>query len=187
MIDSELIILLSQSDLDNLTKEISDNGYATINDLRQIMQTNLPHDLDFTAADVDIICLFDLRTNYKVFITEHEIMTREELIEKYNLNKFKLEPEQLFNLQKIDINEYDYNIFDEECEKDKKTNKLYSTKIYIGKEKWKDFIIMFRFMRSLSFISETKLTITDSEKNKDFEKNKDSEYIGKIFEQVFNG
>jgi hypothetical protein len=140
-------------------------------------------DLDFTSIDVDLIIMIDLRTNYKTFIIDHDILSREHVIEKYNLKKFKLEPEHLFNQQKIEVIDNDYFIFDEESET-RHPQKLYNTKIYLGKEKWKDFMITFRFMRSLSFISETRLAIADI--NKYSEKNKDSEYIDKVLEQVLN-
>ncbi len=177
MICSELVVLLSEDDKKILTEKISNNGYDTIDELIKHLQISLNQDMDFTLIDVDTICSFDLCTNYKIFITENEIMTREEIIEKYNLTKFKLEPELLFNHQKIEVIDNDYFIFDKESET-RDSNSLYNTKIYIGKERWKDFMITFRFMRSLLFISENRLAITDTEKNKN------NEYIDKVIDQV---
>ena len=180
-----MLPLLSESDKNILLEHIEQHGYDTINDLTNTILKNINQDNDYTLIDTDLVIMFDLRTNYKVFITEYDIYTREQVIEKYNLTKFKLEPEQIFNNQKIEVINDDYFIFDEEIEQ-RKPQKIYNTKIYIGKEKWKDFIITFRFMRSMSFILENRLTITDSDKNKESEKNKETEYIDKVLERVLN-
>lgn len=180
-IDSELVSLLSDADKEILTKNINENGYDDISTLLSNMKINNLEN-DFTLIDPDILITMDLRTNYKIFITENEILKRNEVIDKYNLKQFRLEPEQLFNIQKIEVINNDYFIFDEESET-RKPLTLYSTKIYIGKEKWKDFMITFRYMRSLSFIAKARLSI-DYNKNNESEKNKESEYIDKILEQV---
>ena len=191
--NSELLFLLSDDDKKTLSEHIATNGYDSLKNLLDIIHKNSMIE-DYTLLDVDILITFDLRTNYKIFITENEIMTRDMIIEKYKLSRFKLEPEQLFNHQKIKVCDTDYIIFDEECEESGLLNNntnLYNTKVYIGKEKWKDFMITFRFMRSLTFISETRLAITESEKNdtlinKESIKNKESEYIDKVLEQVLH-
>lgn len=172
--DSDLIILLSKEDQDTLAQHINEYGYDTIKTLNDYMHKSINPDNDFTLIDVDTLITFDLRINYKIFITETEIFTREQIIEKFNLNSFKIEPELLFDHQKIEVIGDDYFMVEGNAEH------LYNTKVYIGKDKWKDFMITFRFMRSLSFISESRLTITNSEKNKE------SEYIDKVLEQVLN-
>lgn len=192
MVESELIFLLSEDDKNQLSKKLKEDGYDTPDQLRNQLLKNIQSNLEFTSIDVDIICMFDLQINYKIFITSDEILTREEVIKKYNLEKFKIEPEQLFNQQSIEVIDGDYFIFDKECE-NRVPQKIYNTKVYIGKEKWKDFMITFRFMRSLSFISDIKLSIENtneknknSKENKNSEENKDIRYIGKLIDQVLN-
>lgn len=180
MIDSELICLLSIEDQNNLKSDIDKYGYDDIKTLRSHLQKNLNSN-DYTLIDADLIITFDLHTNYSIFITENEIFNKEEVIKKFNLSAFNIEPEQLFNNQKIEVIDSDYFIFDSECE-NRNPQKLYNTKIYIGKEKWKDFMISFRFMRSLSFISKSRLSIADSKE----EKIKENEYINNILDRVLN-
>jgi len=182
--NSELFIYLSEEDKKFLLNDIEENGYSKPSDLINMIRKNLNQDMDFTIVDADLIFIFDLRSNYKIFITKDEIMTREEVINKYNLTSFNLEPEQLFNNQKIEVIDNDFFIFDEENENENENKnnlkKLHNTKIYIGKNRWEDFIITFRFMRSLKFISSARIAITNSEKNKD------SNYIDKIIDNVLD-
>lgn len=184
MIDSELVILLSDSDKTELLNSIEKDGYYAIKDIIKSIQLNA-NNQDFTLMDIDMIIIFDLHINYNMYVDEHNIYTRDQVIEKYNLDSFRLSPEQLFNHQQVEIIDSDYYIFDEECE-NRQPQKLYNTKIYIGKEKWKDFMITYRFMKSMMFISESRLAITNSEQNKESEKNKESKYIDKILERVLN-
>lgn len=171
MIDSELIDLISEDDSKELTSYIAEKGYDSPSDLMKYSENRYN---DYTLIDVDLVILFDLKTNYKVFITDGEIYNREQLIEKFNLVKFKFEPEQLFNHQKIEVSGNDYFLYDDENNNKKVPTKLYNTKIYIGKERWKDFILTFKLMRSLSFIMTNNLLLTDLNKNNE---NKENDYI----------
>lgn len=185
MINSELDFLLSSEDKEVLSKDIEENGYYQITDLRKQLMTHLHEGHEFSLIDVDLIIMFDLRTNYKIFITDDEVLTKEQLVSKYELNRFKIDPELLFNNQYIEVINNDYYVFDEDNESRKKHDNIYKTKIYVGKEKWKDFLITFRLMRSLSFITEARFCIKDKTENKDCEK-KELNYIDKVLEQVFN-
>jgi hypothetical protein len=183
MIVSELLPLLEKEDIKTLTQHITDNGYDTPNDLEQLMQKHNIHSTDsnYTLIDVDLIIMFDLRTNYKIFITENEILSKDQLIDKYDFGLLKIEPESIFNNQQIEIVNSDYFIFDKENNK-KPVGTLYNTKIYIGKEKWKDFMVTFRFIRSMKLLSNIRSTIT----NKENEEKKEINYIDKIIGQVLN-
>jgi len=158
MIKSELIALLSETDKTVLIETLTKNGYDTVKNLTSVIRNNSCPDIDYTSIDADLIITFDLHTDDKVFITETEIFTRDDIINKFNLSAFGLEPESIFNKQKIGVIDSDYYIIDEED--NTKAEKVYDTKIYIGKEKWKDFMIAFRFTRSLRFISSVQ-TLTD--------------------------
>jgi hypothetical protein len=179
---SELLELLSNDDRQYILKDIQENGYSSINDIYAMVQKNAVL-TDFTLLDADLIVMIDLKINYPLFITESQLLTRGRLIEQYNLEKFKIEPEQLFNIQCIEVIDNDYFIFDKETD-ERHPAKLYNTKIYIGKEKWKDFMVAFRFMRSMSFMTEMRLAITESASEKNKEKNKESKYIETVIEQV---
>jgi hypothetical protein len=155
MICSDLVGLLSDEDKLVLLNDIKKSGYYTIQDIIRYICHNHTHD-DFTSIDADLVISIDLHTNYKVFITEHDIYTREQIMDKYNVASVGLtDPEILFNPQQIEVIDSDYFIFDQETTT-RTPQKLLSTKVYIGKEKWKDYMVAFRFMRSMAFISNNK-------------------------------
>jgi hypothetical protein len=143
--------LLSNEDICVLEKELQ-SGYYDTNKLTKYIVDNCKLD-DYTLIDVDTIIIFDLHTNESIFVTENEIYTKKELIDKFNINMFEIEPEILFELQYIEVIGADYFI----------SNKGLPTKIYIGKEAWKDFVVSFRFMRSMSFISKNKKMIKSND------------------------
>jgi hypothetical protein len=149
---SDLINLLSDVDKHTVVNTIKRDGYDSIDKTRKRLQSDNNNN-DLTMIDVDSLIYTDLFIDYKLYITETDIFTRDEIIQKYNLVQYNIEPEDIFNIQKIIVIDNDYYIFDEETELIKNDNQvIYNTKIYIGKEKWKDFIIMFRFSRSMNLI-----------------------------------
>lgn len=166
MNNSELIELLSEEDSNILLHDINENGYYTPQKIITYINNNHKNN-DYTTIDVDLIISIDLYTDYKIFITENDVYTKDQVMEKFKLSSFGLNsPEILFNNQQIEVSGSDYFVFDQELN-DKKPNKLLNTKIYIGKEKWKDFMIAFRFLRSMTFISDNIKTIqNDSSSNK---------------------
>lgn len=181
MIHSELTILLSEQDNKTLTEYIVEHGYYNVQSIYDLINRNGLHGDDYTVfSDVDLIISIDLHTDTDIFIIEKAIYTRDQLIEQYKLNEFGIKPELLFINQKIEVIDDDYFIYDNENNNTDNNNvnnkQIYNTKIYIGKESWKDFVISFRFMRSISFLSKMNLAIN----NNDAEKNKESNYIDKL-------
>lgn len=170
MINSELVSLLSIDDKNELHRFIEQDGYYSISDINTMISKNSLSLNDVNTIDVDMIISIDLHTNDKTFMIDNEIYTRDQIISHYKLNEFKIEPEMLFEQQKIEVIGDDYHLYDNNTPKNNTI--IYNTKIYIGREKWKDFMISFRFMRSMSFISKMQLSITNE--NKDVEKNKES-------------
>ena len=176
---SELIKLLSNEDKKILQTDLNKNGYDTIECVRTSILSNNHKNNDLTYIDADSLISIDLRINYPIFITEEDVFTRDEIIEKFNINAFGIEPEQIFNQQFIEVIDSDYTIYDPEVKKSKTNDNIYTSQIYIGKERWKDFVIMYRFRRSLSFVKEIRKTIKN---NNDNSKNNDDEYISTLFE-----
>jgi hypothetical protein len=149
---SELFSILSDEEKNIIIKEIEENGHHTIKTIKDLLIIN-QKEHDYRLLDADLIALIDIKLEAPIFITENEIYFKEELIEKYKLNKFKVLAESLFEQQKIELIGDDIVIHLEDDNKN--NNKIYNTNIYIGKEKWDEFLIMFKFMKSLSFVSET--------------------------------
>ncbi len=175
---SELVSLLSDEDISVLNTDLNTNGYDPIEKIRSSILTNNHKYTDLTCIDVDLLIAIDLRIDYPIFITEDDVFIRDEIIDKFNFCDFGIEPEQIFNRQCIEVIDNDYTIYDPEIRKSK-SDRIYNTQIYIGKERWKDYIVMYRFRRSLNLVNEIKKTIKN---NNDESKNKDNEYITKLFE-----
>jgi hypothetical protein len=157
---SELHVLLSEEDTQLVEKNISTDGYYDINMIKNIISNNTTNFNDFTYIDVDTVITIDLYINYPIFITDSNIFTKDELVEKYLFNKFEAIPETIFSKQFIEVINKEYILYDSENNPNiDNTKNIYPTQVYIGKERWKDYYTMFRVNRSIMFINDTKKLI----------------------------
>jgi hypothetical protein len=164
---SELYALLSETDKQNVDEYIEKNGYNDINKVKDIIKSNHVICNNYTFLDIDDIITIDLYINYPIFVTETEVYTKEELVDRYNFHLFEIEPEFVFDQQIIQVVNNDYRLYNDGDDKTELT--LYYSKIYIGKEKWDDFMILLKFHRSLKYIETTKKLIEDKKKSNDIQ------------------
>lgn len=85
--------LLTESEKISRDKMIAENGYMDIDDVRMYFETQ---HIDVMRADPTDIIYIDSHTNYKIFIVDENIYTREELYEHYAFFEFKTQPEAFF-------------------------------------------------------------------------------------------
>lgn len=167
-ISSKLENLLSDEDKKTLISYINDHGYMSIENVVTLFNSNI-NNSDYTLIDEDIIINTDLRIDYPIFITKDSIYNREDIIKKYEMEKFNISPELIFNKQYIEVIDKDYYLYDPESSISKESkigiNTIYETKIYIGKDKWNEYLVMYQFMKSLSFITNIQKSITDNKIN----------------------
>lgn len=85
--------LLSEDEKISRDKMIAENGYMNIDDVRMYFDTQR---IDVTQTDPTDIVFIDSHTNFKIFIVDENIYTREELYEHYAFFEFKTQPEAFF-------------------------------------------------------------------------------------------
>lgn len=161
-----------------LDQEIEEKGFMTIDEVRNLVAGNSCKG-EVTSIDPEMMAAIDARINYKLFVAEDNIYTREELYDHFPFHEFAVQPEAMFVQQEIGIfppkkhamrqSELEYiarDVGDESVDfmmledlVGQATRKGYvmkrpplrvaKTKIYIGKEQWEDFILMQKVTRSM--------------------------------------
>jgi len=98
---------LSQAELQALKAEIKETGYMTIQQVREILETNTT--MRFTGEgifvlDPDIIMQLDMRLDKPIFIMpDNTAMTREELMCTFPFAEMQTTPERIFAQQEVGV------------------------------------------------------------------------------------
>jgi len=150
--------------------EVLKDGYMTIEQVRNLFATNTPKRSfssygELICPDADLLAHIDSGINYPIFITEDYIFTRSELMDRFPFEIIGKFPEDVFSRQELGKFEYCngneepiYEIVsrDMNCSSgfmfnnDTSTPReilVVKTNIYIGRESWKDFQFLNRFVR----------------------------------------
>ena len=164
--------LLSEED----KKKLDEEGILTIEQVRSLIIENSIKEISdstisTTLLDVELLILIDSRINYNIYIVDDNIYLYNELYMSYPFQEFNVDPESIFCQQTIgfftngettvvDFGESIIAVDDLvglATKKDyiikNKPSKIIDTKIYIGKEKWKDFAQLHKFFRGIARVS----------------------------------
>jgi hypothetical protein len=134
------------------------------------------------ALEPELLILIDTRTNYKIFIAGDNVYTREELFDHYPFERFKVLPEEIFSQQEIGVfpakkhamnpDEFEYVARDAgdktvefvmvedmvgqatrpKYQAQRAPVRVVKTKIYIGREAWDNFSLLYRFGKAVGKI-----------------------------------
>jgi hypothetical protein len=88
-------LLNSKSKLER-DKYIKEHGYMNIDDVRQYFDIECK---DVNHTDPDDIVYLDTHINYKIFIVDENIYTREELYKNFAFHELKTQPEAYFEMR----------------------------------------------------------------------------------------
>jgi hypothetical protein len=153
---------------------IAVEGYYTIDQVRQYLESNVKG--EYTYVDTDDLVWLDLHINYDIFLVKDYAYSREELEETYPFEAFATTPEQVFVRQALvrtdapdaepDLEHQDIDVgagdagIDAETVKDKIrrqrnrahlsdecTKRVARMQVLVGKDDWKNFKLMKRFVR----------------------------------------
>ena len=163
--------LLSEKDKALLDAE----GILSIENVRSLISENMVKAQESyegaSLLDPDLLILFDSRINYKIYIIDDNVYTFEELYISFPFQEFNVIPESVMVRQDIGFFTNGDTIVvdagDEMIAVDdlvrlatrkhyipkNKPEKIVNSKIYIGKEKWKDFAQLHKFFRGIARIS----------------------------------
>jgi hypothetical protein len=174
--------LLDKLELAQLDQEIAKNGYLTIEQVRSLVQQNtakyeIVGEKQTLVVDPEIILSIDTHTNYNVFISNDDVLTRENLLAQYPFEEMGNTPESVFEQQEIgtftskgghivelvtrDVGSTAEILTTAELvsrsvhtenythNKVKKPNQIIQTHVYIGKENWEDFTSMAKLARGV--------------------------------------
>jgi hypothetical protein len=165
-------------------EQLRADGFFSIEEVRELVKSNSVKgaaeggDLAFTL-DAELIILVDSRTNFKVFVTDDNVYTRDELYVAYPFQELGLLPEGVFARQEIGVfpprklaltEELEYQARDVGDDTVDFTRiedlvgraakgpgyadsrpplRVVRTKVFVGKERWKDFLATARVARCL--------------------------------------
>jgi hypothetical protein len=82
--------------------EIEAKGYMTIDEVRKIVTSNSCKG-ETLDIDPEMMAMIDARINYKVFVVDDNIYSREELYDHFPFHEFATQPEVIFMQQEIGI------------------------------------------------------------------------------------
>ena len=155
-------------------KEKSDLTIFPISAIRNIIIENSNRDA-YDKIDPDLLITVDSRINYNIYIVEDNIYTYEELCTVFPFQEFNISPDSIFIRQIIII--FDDNLVEvindgdpiistydlvklatatvepPSVENIKRPTKIIKSKIFIGGEKWKDFLQLRGFFRGMVQVS----------------------------------
>jgi len=165
------------------------DGFMSIDRVRQELLGQGSNDVPIGTilADPSLMMLIDSRINYKIFVTDDNIYTREELYNHYMFLEMGVQPEAIFCQQEIGIfpprkfalreDELEYQTRDvgdesvdfimledlvgQETRKNyvhsRKAFKIATTKVFVGKELWQDFLHTESLYRGMTRITAARL------------------------------
>jgi hypothetical protein len=169
--------LLSAEDRARADADIKEGGYWPIETVRTFVSENsAPGALRRGGIEPELMIVIDSHINYKIFIADDNIYTREELYATYAFHELEIQPEAVFTAQEIGVFppakyaeglEYAVrDVGDERTEfatiedlvgaatrknyvKQREVLRIVSTKIYAGKDIWRDFLQAQTLFRSM--------------------------------------
>ena len=163
--------LLSEEEQIKLDSE----GILSIEQVRSLVIENTTKGCDGEntniSLDVELLIIIDSRINYNIYIVDDNIYLYEELYMIFPFQEFNVDVESVFTQQTIgfftngettvvDAGEPVIAIDDLVGLATKKNyviknkpDKIINSKIYIGKEKWKDFVQLHKFFRGIARVS----------------------------------
>lgn len=193
--------LLSAEEQAQLDVEHETKGFMPIETVRKLIVENLSKRALQHGLDPEFLMMVDYSINYKIFIADDNVYTREELYEHFPFLEMNAQPEAVFMPQEIGVfppgpnslkgGALEYVVRDVGDERvglvpvdelvrvalppevrarrkgnwrpERKMLKLVQTKIYVGKEHWKDFLLMMRLMRGSVRIAAQQLAFKECE------------------------
>ena len=150
-------------------KKLDEEGILHIEQVRALIIENSIKET--TLLDAELLILIDSRINYNIYIVDDNVYLYNELYMSYPFQEFNVDPESVFCRQTIgfftngetmvvDFGEGVMAVDDLVGLATKKNyiiknipTKVIDTKIYIGKEKWKDFVQLHKFFRGIARVS----------------------------------
>lgn len=153
MIKSKLVCMLQENDKKFLEKELEIRGYYTIEKIKQTICDD--QNMSYNLLDVDTLILIDLHIDRPIFISCEDIMSHDDVMNKYDLDSFGLVPQKIFNKQYIKIVGGDYFLHDCDVETQELSEavEIYETQVYLGKDKFDEFLISYKMLKSIKFIN----------------------------------
>jgi len=159
-------------------EEIKKGDFLSINDIRSIIIENSIKDT-YDKISHELIIIIDSRINYNIYVVEDNIYTYEELCKSFPFQEFNILPESIFNRQVIAIFENNTNstndsieVFNEEDPiittydlvgiatgriddntQIKIPKQIIKSKIFIGGDKWKNFLQLKAFFCGIVQVS----------------------------------
>ncbi len=165
-------------------EQLRTDGFFSIEEVRELVKANSIKGTTDGAEqaftlDAELIILVDSRTNFKVFVTDDNVYTRDELYVAFPFQELGLLPEGVFARQEIGVfdprkialtDELEYQARDVGDETVDFTRiedlvgraakgpgytdarpplRIVKTKVFVGKERWKDFQATARVARCL--------------------------------------
>ena len=173
--------LLSPEERRAVDADIDAGGYLTISQARALVAENSTKgSVELAGIDPDLIALLDVRINYKLFVAGDTVFTREELYDNYPFHELNVQPEAIFAQQELGVflraDGVEYAARDAGDESAEFMSaeelirgatgkppaphcapKLVKTKIYIGRDRWDDFILLQRLFRGAVRIATAQL------------------------------
>ena len=148
------------------------NEFLDIEDIKTLFLMN-ENKYNWEIIDPNLLIDIDSRINYNIYIIDDNIYSHDELCIAYPFQEFNILPSSIFVRQLIVLFENDeYEVINEGdriisntdalnliSKKIKssseiiKAKKIVHSKIFVGKEKWKDFLQMSSFFRSMVQVS----------------------------------
>ena len=141
------------------------NMFLTPDEVRKIIIDNSVKNSVISSIDPELMITIDGRMDFKLFIAGGEIYTREQLYDMFPFHEFNTQPEAVFASQIIGIFQKNgppeflsrdsddestfYNIAGDQL-----PVKVVKTKIYFGRERWEDFVLMHKMARGVTRVKQ---------------------------------
>ena len=139
--------------------------FLTPDEVRKIITDNSVKDSVLSGIDPELMITIDGRMDFKLFIAGGEMYTRDQLYDMFPFHEFSTQPEAVFAGQIIGIFQKDgppeflsrdadddstfFNIAGDQL-----PVKVVKTKIYFGRERWDDFVLMHKMARGVSRVAQ---------------------------------
>jgi len=174
--------LLDDKELDLLKKEIAAGGFLTIRQARELINDYTTFSGDVFSIDPELMLAIDTRINYRLFITKDNVFTHEELLKAYPFHDLGQTPENVFVQQEVGVfppNKGDdqirllardrgsvapFLLMGEQRQLvESQPSKITLTKIFLGRDRWEDFVFTHRFARCFQTFFAPQLQLKASE------------------------
>ncbi|MDE2100337.1 MAG: hypothetical protein KGL39_24005 [Patescibacteria group bacterium] len=171
-------------------RELNDTKFMTISEVRELVLQNTTKENGSTFLDPEIMRMIDARINYKIYIAEDNVYTRDEVYKHFPFVQFGVTPESIFDQQELGIfpprrhamnkDQFEYVaqsitegsddtafVMVEDMvgaatrpgyQSQRSPVRRVKTKVYVGNQKWDDFILMTRIQRGVSTLQAKQIT-----------------------------